>query len=122
MLTDRIIPAQAAAAAAAASSQARPLASIDNNSIADDDDEFLDPITGDVIVDPVVGSDGCTYDRCYQSPVKSCMSAGCGLLFMRALVIEHAVRPGNRLREVDDVLEASQHKPQLNKRVSFSTR
>ena len=29
----------------------------------DDDDEFLDPIMKEVIVDPVVGSDGITYDR-----------------------------------------------------------
>ena len=35
-----------------------------HNQSADDSDEFQDPITGEVIIDPVVGSDGCTYDRC----------------------------------------------------------
>ena len=30
---------------------------------AADEDEFLDPIMREVIVDPVVGNDGCTYDR-----------------------------------------------------------
>ena len=30
----------------------------------DPDDEFLDPVTRELIVDPVVGSDGNTYDRC----------------------------------------------------------
>ena len=38
-------------------------------SIAGDepDDEFLDPVTRDLIVDPVVGSDGNTYDRCHSN-------------------------------------------------------
>ena len=31
--------------------------------IHDDEDEFIDSITGDIIVDPVIGSNGCTYDR-----------------------------------------------------------
>ncbi len=59
-----------AQAIAATSPQARPgqsLASKDNGP-ACDDDEFLDPVTGDMIVDPVIGSDGCTYDRCCPSP------------------------------------------------------
>jgi len=30
----------------------------------DDSDEFEDPITRQVIVGPVVASDGCTHDRC----------------------------------------------------------
>lgn len=32
-----------------------------------DDEEFLDPVTWEVIVDPVVGSDGKTYDRCHTA-------------------------------------------------------
>ncbi len=35
-----------------------------NADFAFDEDEFLDPVTRDVIVDPVVASDGNTYDRC----------------------------------------------------------
>jgi len=33
----------------------------------EDNGEFEDPITGEVIVDPVVASDGCTYDRCCKA-------------------------------------------------------
>ncbi len=39
-----------------------------NGEPVDEDDEFLDPITKEVIVDPVVGSDGITYDRCAACP------------------------------------------------------
>ncbi len=37
---------------------------IDADDADEDDDEFLDPVTGEVIVDPVIASDGNTYDRC----------------------------------------------------------
>ena len=32
-------------------------------------DEFLDPVTWDLIIDPVVGSDGRTYDRYRTHPL-----------------------------------------------------
>ena len=35
-----------------------------NADFAFDEDEFLDPVTRDVIIDPIVASDGNTYDRC----------------------------------------------------------
>ena len=58
-----------AAQTAAASSPAAllvPLPSAVTES-ADGDGEFQDPITGELIIDPVVASDGVTYDRCSYS-------------------------------------------------------
>ena len=59
-LTIESVPAQVDAAVG---SKARP-ATNDVEPVDDEDDEFLDPITKEVIVDPVIGSDGITYDRC----------------------------------------------------------
>ena len=44
-----------------------------------DDDEFLDPITYDIIVDPVIGNDGCTYNRttAYDLMTKGSVMPGC---------------------------------------------
>ena len=44
-----------------------------------DDDEFLDPITFDVIVDPEIGNDGCTCDRstAYELMTKGSVMPGC---------------------------------------------
>lgn len=44
-----------------------------------DEDEFLDPITFDIINDPVFGSDGCTYDRstAYQLMTQGSVMPGC---------------------------------------------
>ena len=59
---------------AIASAQERPASSSDKPDgaagqgataeAASDDSEFLDPITCELVVDPVVLSDGRTYDRC----------------------------------------------------------
>ena len=68
LLTNTAIRAQAAAATSSQARPGPPLASNDNGS-ALDGDEFLDPVTGALIVDPVIGSDGCTYDRCCPSLV-----------------------------------------------------
>ncbi len=56
------VPAQVAAAASA---YPVPAATPATDNVEDnDDEEFLDPVTKEVIIDPVVGSDGITYDRC----------------------------------------------------------
>ncbi len=49
------------------------------SSDAADDDEFLDPVTFDIIVDPVIGSNGCTYDRftAYQLMTQGSCMPGC---------------------------------------------
>ncbi len=48
-------------------------------SSAADEDEFLDPITYDVIMDPVIGSNGSTYDRftAYQLMMHGSVMPGC---------------------------------------------
>ena len=45
----------------------------------DDEDEFLDSVTAKIIVDPVVGSNGCTYDRltAYKLMTQGCNMPGC---------------------------------------------
>ena len=42
-------------------------------------EEFLDPVTYDIIVDPVVGNDGCTYDRisAYELMTRGIVMPGC---------------------------------------------
>ncbi len=57
------LPTQGHPAADSALSFRTMLAAL-NADFAFDEDEFLDPVTRDVIVDPVVASDGNTYDRC----------------------------------------------------------
>ena len=51
----------------------------DTTDAAADADEFLDPITFDIIVDPVFGSNGCTYDRftAYKLMSEACAVPGC---------------------------------------------
>ena len=42
----------------------------DAGAASEDNDEFLDTMNGELIVDPVIGSDGNNYDRC--NSISSC--------------------------------------------------
>ena len=65
------IPAQAMSSAASDSVPPCPAllsisgsSSYDDDGSGDEDHEFLDPVTRALFIDPVVASDGNTYDRC----------------------------------------------------------